>query len=70
MMIIKPQQNIHSNKHDDNQTTTKHSFKHKHDDNQTTTKHSLKHKHDDNQTTTKHSLKTNMMIIKPRQNIH
>ena len=54
MMIIKPQQNIHSkHKHDDNQTTTKHSFKHKHDDNQTTTKHSLKHKHDDNQTTTK-----------------
>ena len=54
MMILKPQQNIHSNKHDDNQTTTKHSFK---------------HKHDDNQTTTKHSLKQNMMIIKPRQNI-
>ena len=61
MMIIKPrqihsfkpQQNIH--KHDDNQTTTKHSLKHKHDDNQTTTKHSLKHKHDDNQTIkTKH----------------
>ena len=44
MMIIKPQQNIHSN-------TTKHS---KHDDNQTTKQniHS-KHKHDDNQTTTK-----------------
>ena len=49
---------------------TKHSLKHKHDDNQTTTKHSLKHKHDDNQTTTKHSLNTNMMIIKPQQNIH
>ena len=55
MMIIKPQQNIHKkHKHDDNQTTTKHSLTHKHDDNQTTTKHSLKHIHDDNQTTTKH----------------
>ena len=49
----------------------KHSFKHKHDDNQTTAKHSFKHKHDDNQTTAKHSLKhSNMMIIKPQQNIH
>ena len=54
MMINKPSTKHNQTKHDDNQTTTKHSLKHKHDDNQTMTKHSLKHKHDDNQTTTKH----------------